>query len=101
MKEKRGLDEKEVKFIEKKLPKFEPKEIDKIEAELNKYVDDLVDEFTEIRTDVFEEKIEGGENGDKGKTKTSDDKGKETITSARKGDPNAKSEFDTNPLIPD
>ena len=101
MKEKRGLDEKEIKFIEKKLSKFEPKEIDKIEPELNKYVDDLVDEFTEIRTDVFEEKIEGGENGDKGKTKTGDDKGKETITSARKEDPNAKSPFDTNPLIPD
>ena len=101
MKEKRGLDEKEVKFIEKKLSKFEPKEIEKIEPELNKYVDDLVDEFTEIRKDVFEEKIEGGENGDKGKTKTGDDKGKETITSARKGDPNAKSPFDTNILIPD
>ena len=101
MKEKRGLDEKEVKFIEKKLSKFEPKEIDKIEAELNKYVDDRIDEFTEIRKDIFEEKIEDGGNGDKGKTKTGDDKGKETITSARKGDPNAKNEFDTNPLIPD
>jgi len=101
MKEKRGLDEKEIKFIEKKLSKFEPKEIEKIEPELNKYVDDLVDEFTEIRTDVFEEKIGGGENGDKGKTKTGDDKGKETITSARKEDPSAKSPFDVNPLIPD
>ena len=101
MKEKRELDEREVKYIEKKISKFKPEDHEKIETELDKFVDDLVDEFAEIRTDVFDEKIEGaGNDGDK-KTKTGDVKKKETITSPRKGDPNAKSEFDTNPLIPD
>ena len=98
MKEKRELDEREVKYIEKKISKFEPEDHEKIETELDKFVDDLVDEFAEIRTDVFDEKVEGDKNGDKGKPKPG---GKEGITSSRKGDPNAKSEFDTNPLIPD
>ena len=97
MKEKREFDEREVKFIEPRISKFEPKDIEKIQSELDTYVDDLVDEFTKIRTDVFEEKVEG--DGDK--TKAGEGDKKQTITSPRKGDPNAKSEYDTNPLIPD
>ena len=107
MKEKRGLDEKEIKFIEKKLSSFEPEDVEKIETELNKFVDDLVDEFTEIRKDVFEEEIEGegegeGEGDGEGKAKEGEGSGKkESITSPRKGDPTKKSPYDENPLIPD
>lgn len=101
MKGKRGLDEKEIKFIEKKLSKFEPGDVEKIESELNKFVDDLVDEFAEIRKDVFEEEIEGegGEGDVKGE---GEGQKKESLTSPRKGDPTkTKSPFDENPLIPD
>ena len=100
IKEKREFDEREVKFIEKKLAKFEPKDHEKVESELDKFVDDCVDEFEEIRTDVFEEEAKDGEKGGEKKTKTDGEK-KQSITSPRKSDPNAKSEFDTNPLIPD
>lgn len=104
MKEKRELDEKEVKFIEKRIDKFEPEDSEKLESELDKFVDDLVDEFTEIRTDVFDEKIEGESegNGGEGKAKAGESEGKTSITSPRKGDPSKKkNEFDENVLIPD
>lgn len=98
MKEKRGFDERESKFIEQRIPKFKPEKIENVEKELDKYVDDLVDEFAKIRTDVFGEKIKGEGNG-KGDGEGSGKK--ESITSPRTGDPNAKNEFDENDQIPD
>lgn len=102
MKEKRKLDEKELKFIEKKLAKFEPKEAEKIEDELNAYVDDLVDEFAEIRKDVFEEEAEGGEGGEKegakGDKKGAKEEKKESITGPKKKETEAEGE--DNPLLP-
>jgi hypothetical protein len=98
VKEKRGLDERETKFIEKKLADFKPEDIEKMESEFDKFVDDRIDEFTTIRKDVFGEDV--GEGDNKAGAGEGDGK-KESITSPRKGDPNAKSPFDTNPLIPD
>lgn len=98
IKEKRELDEKELKFIEKKLAKFEPNEVDKIEDELNTYVDDLVDEFAEIRKDVFEEDAEGEEDVEGGNKKGAEGEKKESITGPKKKQTEAEGE--DNPLIP-
>lgn len=93
IKEKREFDERETKFIEKKLKSFTPDDPEKVEDELNKFVDDLVDEFTEIRKDVFEEDDDSGKDKDK-------DKDKDSLTSPRKEKPGEKNVYDENPLIP-
>lgn len=73
-KEKRKLDEEQMKFINRNLSKFEPKEHDKAEAEFNQFLDDQVDDFAGIQKDVFgkepdvdkdKKKAGGGEPKDK------------------------------------
>lgn len=66
-KEKRELDDEQLKFISRSLPNFKPKDADKAEDEFNKFLDDQIDELKGIKKDVFgveEEKTEkkpGGE----------------------------------------
>lgn len=86
MKTDRKLSEKQVKYIEPKLAKFEPEKVEDMEKELEKHVDDLVDEFKVISKDVFGEETDettddedkdkkpGGESDDKTKDKTGVDK---------------------------
>ena len=66
-KEKRELDEEQVKFINRNLPKFKPEDPEKAEDEFNKFLDGQIDELGGIKKDVFgqepkkEEKLPGGE----------------------------------------
>ncbi|MCK4793144.1 MAG: hypothetical protein KAV87_55955 [Desulfobacteraceae bacterium] len=68
-KEKRELDEEQMKYIGRNLSKFTPEDPEKAEDEFNKFLDDQVDELSGIKTDVFDQepepkdkkKIPGGE----------------------------------------
>jgi len=70
-KEKRELDEEQMKFIARNLPKFKPEDVEKAEDEFGKFLDDQIDELGGIKKDVFgveppekkKEKIPGGEAG--------------------------------------
>lgn len=93
IKEKRDFDERETKFLEGKLDDFTPQDIEKIDDELNKFVDDRVDEFNTLLKDVFEEDVDSDKDKDK-------DKDKDSITAPRKTKPGDKHPFDENPLIP-
>lgn len=64
--ETRKLDQKAVKFIEARLPKFSPAKPDEVELELSRFLDQEVDEFNKIKKEVFqiEENPEG--NGSRG-----------------------------------
>ena len=71
-KEKRGLDEEQIKFINRNLSKFKPEEVEKAEDEFNKFLDDQVDDLSGIKKDVFDQepdkdkdKAGGGEPKDK------------------------------------
>ncbi|MCK4793032.1 MAG: hypothetical protein KAV87_55395, partial [Desulfobacteraceae bacterium] len=75
-KEKRNLNDEQMKFINRNMSKFEPKEHDKAEAEFNQFLDDQVDDFAGIQKDVFgkepstdkdKTKLPGGETKDKTK----------------------------------
>lgn len=67
-KEKRNLNDEQMKFINRNLSRFEPKEHEKAEAEFNQFLDDQVDELIGIQKDVFgkepevkKEKVPGSE----------------------------------------
>lgn len=67
-KEKRELDEEQIKFIARNVPKFKPEDAEKAEDEFNKFLDDQIDELSGIKKDVFgkepepkKEKTPGGE----------------------------------------
>jgi len=49
----RKLDERQVKYIQPALDRFEPKEIANIEKELDAYVDEHVKEYSRVAKDVF------------------------------------------------
>jgi len=69
-KEARKLDEKQVKFISSRLPKFEPIKIEDLEKEFNLHLDGEIEEYKRIAKDVFgvEDKSagNGGKEGDGG-----------------------------------
>jgi len=71
-KERRELDEEQLKFINRNLSKFKPEDHEKAEDEFNKFLDNQIDDLTGIKKDVFgketeekKEKIGGGEVKDK------------------------------------
>jgi len=71
-KEKRELDEEQLKFINRNLSKFKPEDHEKAEDEFNKFLDVQIDDLTGIKKDVFgkepeekKEKTGGGEAKDK------------------------------------
>ena len=80
-KEKRELDEEQMKYITRNLPKFKPEEMEKAEDEFNKFLDDQIDELKGIKTDVFGEEPE--EDKDKEKKKAP---GGETKSEKKPGD---------------
>lgn len=51
-KAERKLDERQVKFIEQRLDKFTPEKVETLEADFNKHLDGLVDEFDKV-AEVF------------------------------------------------
>lgn len=51
--EKRKLDEEQVKYITRSLPKFKPEDAEKAEDEFGKFLDDQIDELSGIKKDVF------------------------------------------------
>jgi hypothetical protein len=53
IKSERKLDERQVKYIQPALDRFEPKEIANIEKELDAYVDEHVKEYSRVAKDVF------------------------------------------------
>lgn len=63
--EKRKLDDRQKKFVQKRLDRFDPKEIDKIEKEFSEYLDKEIDEFKTL-AEVYDYKLES-DNGDKDK----------------------------------
>ena len=71
-KEKRELDEEQLKFINRNLSKFEPEDAEKAEDEFNKFLDDQIDELSGIKKDVFDQEPEP----DKDKTKGGEPKDK-------------------------
>jgi len=93
MKKDRDLSEKQIKYIEPKLTKFEPEKIEDMEKELDKHVDDLIDEFKTISKDVFGEEIKEEDKDKKGGSE--EDKTKRDVKEEDKYlDP------ETNPFIP-
>lgn len=73
-KEKRGLDEEQMKFINLNQSKFKPEDTGKAEDEYNKFLDDQIDELKGIKKDVFDQEPEP----DKDKTKGGEPKTKKT-----------------------
>ncbi|MFW6124462.1 MAG: hypothetical protein ACOC5G_04505 [Acidobacteriota bacterium] len=71
-KEKRELDDEQLKFLNRNIPKFKPEDSEKAEDEFNKFLDDQLDELKEIKTEIFgqedksnKSKTSGGEPKDK------------------------------------
>ncbi|MCK4815207.1 hypothetical protein KA005_05510, partial [bacterium] len=73
-KEKRELDDEQMKFINRNLSKFKPEDAEKAEDEFNKFLDDQIDDLSGIKKDVFDQesdddkdkkKAPGGESKDK------------------------------------
>jgi len=62
-KKSRKLDEKEVAFIEKKIPDFTPEDPEMIEKEFSKFLDKKVDEFNDL-AEVFGQKKKDPDPGD-------------------------------------
>lgn len=91
IKKERNFNEKEEKFMDKAVKKnFNPEDSDTIKADLNKFLDEQVDEFKEIAKDVFDVKdkdLKTDEKGDGDKT------GKEDETSTEEVE-------EENPFIP-
>ena len=75
-KETRKLDEKQVKFIQIRLPKFAPQKPDELEKEFNAYLDSEVDEYGKLAKELGIE-MKPVENGD--------DKGKKAGTGSESG----------------
>ena len=76
-KEKRELDDEQVKFITRNLPNFKPEDLEKAEDEFGKFLDGQIDEFDGIKKDVFgkepEEKKEKTPGGEASSKKPGDD----------------------------
>ncbi len=64
-KEKRELDEEQMKFINRNLLKFKPEDAEKAEDEFNKFLDDQVDELSGIKKDVFDQEPDKDKDKDK------------------------------------
>lgn len=62
-KEERKLDDRQSKWLEKRLAKFSPEKIEDIEKEFNSYLDTEIDEYKTIAKEVFG--IEDGDGEDK------------------------------------
>jgi len=94
--EGRKLDDRQVKFIQNRLQRFEPKDPDAVEKEFGTFLDSEIDEYGRLAKDVF------GIEPDKGKDI---DGGKEgSFTSPEKDKPagDDKSKYidpKTNPFI--
>ena len=54
-KEKRELDEEQMKYINRNLSKFKPEDPEKAEDEFGKFLDDQIDELSGIKKDVFDQ----------------------------------------------
>jgi hypothetical protein len=61
-KAKRELNDEQVKFITRDLPKFKPKDMEKAEDEFNKFLDDEIDDLSGIKKDVFGQEDDGDKN---------------------------------------
>jgi len=91
----RKLDEKQVKYIQKKLDDFSPEKPEELEKEFNTYLDKKIDEYSEIAKDVFgiEDKDNGKDKGKTGGTEPNEGGSEDT------GDENKYTDPTQNPLI--
>jgi len=78
-KEKRELDEEQVKFITRNVPKFKPEDPEKAEDEFNKFLDDQIDELSGIKKDVFGKEPEEKKKAPGGEAKGGKKEGSEEI----------------------
>jgi phage terminase Nu1 subunit (DNA packaging protein) len=65
----RKLDERQVKFVQERLPRFNPQKPDELDKEFDTFLDGEIDEYKRIAKDVFgieEDKAKGGGTGDPG-----------------------------------
>ncbi len=60
-KEKRELDDEQMKFINRNLSKFKPEDAAKAEEEFGGFLDNQIDELSGIKKDVFGDDGDGGE----------------------------------------
>lgn len=67
--EKRSLDDRQKKFFQKRLDRFDPQKIENMEKEFSEWMDKGLDEFKDL-AEVYDYKIEDKSNGDKDKKKT-------------------------------
>lgn len=65
--ETRKLDERQVKYIQNRMQKFNPENPDELEKEFDKYLDSEIEEYKKLAKDVFG--IESDNNDDKDKKK--------------------------------
>lgn len=65
--ETRKLDERQVKYIQNRMQKFNPENPDELEKEFDKYLDSEIEEYKKLAKDVFG--IESDNNNDKDKKK--------------------------------
>lgn len=64
--QERNLNEVQVKFINKNLKKFEVKEPEKVKEELDKFIDEQLNDFEETQKLLLGDKSDNQENADKG-----------------------------------
>lgn len=62
----RKLDDRQLKFIQSRMSKFEPKNPDELDKEFNSWLDDSIDEFGSLAKDVFGIKAEDPKGEPKG-----------------------------------
>lgn len=75
----RKMDEKQVKFIQSRLPKFAPTKVEDLDKEFNAYLDVEIDEYKKILKEVFGVEDKSEDNKDvKGGGTEPDDKKKAT-----------------------
>lgn len=91
-KTERKLTEKQIKFIETKLKKFEPEETEKLKEEFSSFLDDNIKEFKSIAANVF------GEKEAKTEDKTGDGDGNGDGDGGT-GNGDGKGSVDANPFI--
>lgn len=60
-KTERKLDERQVKFLQIRLPKFAPAKVEDLEKEFNSFLDDGIDEYGKIAKELGLESSTGGE----------------------------------------
>lgn len=94
-KTERKLTEKQTKFLEKKIAKFEPEDPEKLETEFASFLDDNIKEFKSIAEDVFGEKKEK----DKDETGDGDGNGDGDGDGGTGNGDGEKSSVDANPFI--